>query len=72
MKLHYYPETDSAYIEFSEGAGTKTVEVADGVNVDLGALGELIGIELEQASKHLDSITLKKANRKIPASATSS
>ena len=61
MKLNYYPETDSAYIEVGEGTGTKTVEVADGVNVDLGVLGELIGIELERASKHLDSGTLNKA-----------
>ncbi len=63
MKLNYYPKTDSAYIEFSEGAGTKTVEVADGVNVDLGALDELIGIELERASKHIDSVTLNEAKR---------
>ena len=64
MKLNYYPETDSAYIQFNEGAGSRTVEVADGVNVDLGALGELIGIELEHASKHLNSLTLDEAKRK--------
>ena len=28
--------------------------VADGLNVDLGANGELIGLEIERASKHLD------------------
>jgi len=64
INLNYYPETDSAYIKVGEGSGTETVEVADGVNVDLGALGELIGIELEHASKHLDSLTLNKAKRK--------
>ena len=64
INLNYYPETDSAYIKVGEGAGTKTVEVSDGVNVDLGALGELIGIELEHASKHLDSLTLNEAKRK--------
>lgn len=64
MTLNYYPETDSAYIKVGEGAGTKTVEVSDGVNVDLGALGELIGIELEHASKHLDALTLNEAKGK--------
>lgn len=64
MKLNYYPETDSAYIQFNEGAGARTVEVADGVNVDLGTLGELIGIELEHASKHLNSLTLDEAKGK--------
>ena len=64
MTLNYYPETDSAYIRVGEGAGTKTVEVSDGVNVDLGALGELIGIELEHASKHIDALTLNEAEGK--------
>lgn len=54
MKLQYYPETDSAYVKFSEKPGTETVVVADGLNVDLGANGELIGLEIERASKHLD------------------
>ena len=54
MKLHYYPETDSAYVKFSNKPGTETVVVADGLNVDLGANGELIGLEIEHASKHLD------------------
>ena len=64
MKLNYYPETDSAYIQFNEGAGSRTVEVTDGVNVDLSALDELIGIELEHASKHLSSLTLDEAKGK--------
>ena len=54
MKLHYYPETDSAYVKFSNKPGIETVVVADGLNVDLGANGELIGLEIERASKHLD------------------
>ena len=70
MKLHYYPETDSAYIEFSKVVGIKTIEVADGVNVDLGNLDEIIGIELEHASKHLDTSMLANANEKSPVNAT--
>ena len=37
MKLHYYPETDSLYIEFSEEPGVETREVTNGVNVDIDA-----------------------------------
>ena len=29
MKLHYYPETDSLYIELSSAPGTETREVAE-------------------------------------------
>lgn len=34
MKLNYYPDTDSLYIDFSEQASLKSREVSDGVNVD--------------------------------------
>ena len=54
MKLYYYPETDSAYVRFSSKPGVETREVADGLNVDLGPDGELVGIEMEHAAKHLD------------------
>ena len=42
MKLHYYPETDSLYVEFKSGPGTETVEVAEGLNVDLDADGLVV------------------------------
>ena len=35
MKLHYYPETDSLYIELRAGPGVETREVAPGLNADL-------------------------------------
>ena len=63
MRLQYYPDTDSAYIEVSRSPGVETVEVADGVNIDLGEHGELVGIELEHASKHLDSSMLSKIEK---------
>ena len=63
MKLHYYPETDRAYVEFSKKPGTETREIADGLNIDLAADGELIGIEIEHASKHLDSAVIEASNR---------
>lgn len=62
MKLHYYPETDSAYVEFSNKPGVETCEVSDGLNVDLGPDGELIGIEMERASKHLDAAVIAASN----------
>ena len=63
MKLHYYPETDSACVEFSRKPGAETREVGDGLNIDLGANGELIGIEIEHASKHLDPAVTEAINR---------
>ena len=59
MKLHYYPETDSLYVELKSGAGTETREVAVGLNVDLDANGDVVGFDIDHASKRLDLSTLE-------------
>ena len=58
MKLHYYPETDSLYIELKSGPGVETREVADGLNVDLDADGVVVGFDVDHASR-LDLQTLE-------------
>ena len=59
MKLRYYPETDSLYIELVDGAGVETREVVAGVNVDIGADGAVVGIDIDGASSKLDLATLE-------------
>ena len=59
MKLHYYPETDSLYVEFRAQPGTDTIEVTDGLNVDIDAEGVVIGFDIDQASQRLDLHTLE-------------
>ena len=59
MKFRHYPETDSLYIESKPTPGTETREVADGLNVDLDAAGEVIGFDADHASKILDLTTLE-------------
>lgn len=59
MKLHYYPETDSLYIELKSGPGVETREVADGVNADIDAGGAVIGLDIDGASAKLDLSTLE-------------
>ncbi|WP_375382625.1 DUF2283 domain-containing protein [uncultured Sphingomonas sp.] len=51
MKLHYYPETDSLYIELQAVAGVDSREVADGVMADIAADGSVVGIDLGRASR---------------------
>ena len=51
MKVQYYPETDSLYIDLAERPGADTQEVAPGVVLDFDAEGRLVGIEVDQASK---------------------
>lgn len=57
MKLQHYPETDSLYIELKSATGVETREVATGLNVDLDAQGDIIGIDVDRASRKLDLST---------------
>ena len=59
MKLHYYPETDSLYIELKPQPGAEVREVADGLNVDIDAAGEVAGFDIEHASQRFDLSTLE-------------
>jgi uncharacterized protein YuzE len=68
MKLHYYPETDSLYIELRAEPGAETREIAGGLNVDFNAEGEVVGFDIDHASTHLDLTTLEAVE--LPLKAT--
>ena len=55
MKLHYYPDTGSLYIEFNVAPSTETLETADGLNAD----GRPVRFVIDHASTKLDLATLK-------------
>ena len=59
MKLHYYPETDSLYVEYKARPGADTNEGTEGLNVDIDADGEVVGFDIDQASRCLDLSTLE-------------
>jgi uncharacterized protein YuzE len=67
MKLHYYPETDSLYIELKAGPGSETREVAAGINVDFDAGGDVVGLDIDQASRKLDLSTLETVDLPLKA-----
>ncbi len=53
MKLRYYSETDSLYIDLAERPSADSQEVTPGVVLDFDAAGALVGIDIDQASRHL-------------------
>ncbi|HTV66168.1 MAG TPA: DUF2283 domain-containing protein [Bryocella sp.] len=59
MKLHYYPETDSLYIDLKDKPGSDSREVADGLVIDLDSAGQVVGIDIQHASQILDLETLE-------------
>ena len=54
MKLSYYPETDSLYIDLSSKPSAESQEVSDGVVLDYDVEGNLTGIDIDHASRKLD------------------
>lgn len=51
MKFHYYAETDSLYIELADRPSADTREVKPGIVLDFDAEGNLVGIDIDHASK---------------------
>lgn len=51
MRLHYYVETDSFYIDLSDKVSADSQEVAPGAVLDFDAEGALVGIYVDHASK---------------------
>jgi uncharacterized protein YuzE len=54
MKLNYYEQTDSLYIDLSDKQSAKSREVSEGVILDYDANGDLVGIDIDNASQKLD------------------
>ena len=59
MKLHYYPETDSLYIELMSKPGVETREIVAGLVADFDAEGAVVGFDIDGASRKLDLATLE-------------
>ena len=68
MKLHYYPETDSLYIDLNSRPSADSREIAEGLVVDFDAQGDIVGIDIDRASQRLDLKTLEAVS--VPALTT--
>ena len=62
MKLNYYPDTDSLYIDLSEQPSVESREITEGIVLDYDAAGHLVGIDIDNASQkvELKQLTLNK------------
>jgi uncharacterized protein YuzE len=66
VKFQYYPDTDSLYIDLADRAGSETREIAPGVNLDFDAKGQLVGIDIDHASRVVNLAKLEAES--FPAS----
>jgi uncharacterized protein YuzE len=65
MKISYYPDTDSLYIDLLEQPSAESREISEGIVLDYDAQGRLVGIDIDNASKKVELKTLTL--NKLPA-----
>jgi uncharacterized protein YuzE len=65
MKIKYYPETDSLYIDLSSKPSADSREVSEGIVLDYDEDGNLVGIDIDHASIKLEIKELILSN--LPA-----
>ena len=49
MKIKYFPDTDTALVEFTSQPVAETKEISEDVYVDLDAAGRLVSMTIEHA-----------------------
>lgn len=54
MKINYYPDTDSIYIDLSSKISKESVEISEGVVLDYDEKGNVVGIDIDNASVKMD------------------
>ena len=71
MRLNYYPETDSLYIDLLEQPSVESREVSEGIVLDYDNRGNLVGIDIDNASQkvELKRLILSKLPGKIETAA---
>ena len=54
MKITYFQDTDTLYIEFRAGSVTETRDLDENTLLDLDAKGQVVALTLEHASERAD------------------
>jgi len=54
VKLNYFPDTDSLYIDLAQRPSVESRDVSEGVVLDYDSEGNLVGIDIDHASQKLD------------------
>ena len=69
MKLNYYKDTDSLYIDLSSKPSADTREISAGIALDYDADGNITGIDIDNASRKIDlrEVILSKIPAEVEA-----
>ena len=67
MKFEYYQDTDSLYIDLSEKPSVDSDEVAPGIVLDFDENGNIVGIDIDHASKFVNLSRVESVSLPITA-----
>jgi len=69
MRLKYYRDTDSLYIDLSSKPSAESREISEGVMLDYDSAGNLVGIDIDNASRKIDlkEVILSKMPAEVEA-----
>ena len=69
MKILYDKNVDAAYIKMSDQKPSGVIEISEGLNVDITEKGEIVGIEILDASTKvpLESLFTCEFDRELVA-----
>jgi len=54
MRIKYYKDTDSLYIDLNEKTSKESLEIAPGIVIDFDENNNIVGIEIDGASRILN------------------
>ena len=54
MRISYYPETDTMYIDLASSISDESREVSPGIVIDYDKDKNIVGIDIDNASKKVD------------------
>lgn len=68
MKVKYFSDTDTALVEFTDGAVQETKEISENIYIDLDSKGNLVSMTIEHArtNARLDEFSLVEVADKAP------
>ena len=58
VKINYFEDTDTAFIEFTSGHVAKTRELCENIHIDLDEHGNLVSMKVEHAKKSANILEL--------------
>jgi uncharacterized protein YuzE len=66
MKVKYFSDTDTAYIEFSNQEVAETRDINENILIDLDKNGQLVGMTIEHADSqaNLSEISFQQLTKK--------